>query len=243
MTVIPSGAESYIPGEIDSAETFSESDVTVRVPNNDVSPHNGELGLNFPQTSFDPYLSSSDGGGESQSKDIDFTGHDTYDCYFDQSGTYASIEVFIDGNSVFYDSGGSSCTYSHDISGMTGVHTVKLQHSDRYSGDGSGEYVDCDTDTLGQTITSGTAYVEWPYPNDVYDWGSIFFEEFLDGETLDVYVEEYSGSWTEIAGPVSNGDGIPANPTNNVRFRIEISRASTGNNPVLKQIKRQEVFM
>lgn len=88
--------------------------------------------------------------------------------------------------------------------------------------------------------TTGTATVEWPYPPDVYDWDVAKFQATKDGETADVYVEEYDGSsWTEIAGPISRGDDLPADPGRNVRYRVELSRASTSNNPTLDAIYRR----
>ncbi|MFB6255258.1 MAG: hypothetical protein ABEH58_00785 [Haloplanus sp.] len=90
--------------------------------------------------------------------------------------------------------------------------------------------------------TSGTAYTEWPYPDDVYAWDTATFTRTLDTETVDIYIEESSdggSTWTEIAGPISRGDSIPADPANEVRFRVEISRSDTANNPTLDSISRR----
>jgi hypothetical protein len=89
--------------------------------------------------------------------------------------------------------------------------------------------------------TSGTAYVEWSYPPDVYAWDVGVFQATLDGETVQVYVEEAQGSpgWTEIAGPIQRGDSLPADPSNNVRYRVEFSRSDVANNPHLDAIYRR----
>jgi hypothetical protein len=98
-------------------------------------------------------------------------------------------------------------------------------------------------DATQPDATSGSVTVEWGYPADVYEWGAAYFDAVLDGETVDVYAEEYDGStWNEIAGPLSSGDDLPADPSRNVRFRVDFSRASTSNNPRLKEIARREVF-
>jgi hypothetical protein len=96
--------------------------------------------------------------------------------------------------------------------------------------------------TAVKTATSpGTAYIEWPDPPDVYAWDTAMFQRSLDSETVDVYIEEAQGSpgWTEVAGPISRGADIPADPANNVRFRVEISRASSSNNPTLDAVYRR----
>jgi hypothetical protein len=98
-----------------------------------------------------------------------------------------------------------------------------------------------DTIDVEAGIPSGTAYVEWPTPNDVYAWDTATFQRTVDSETVDVYVEEAQGSpgWTEVAGPISRGDAIPADPANNVRYRIEFSRSDISNNPTLDAIYRR----
>jgi hypothetical protein len=91
------------------------------------------------------------------------------------------------------------------------------------------------------TQTSGSVYVEWPNPADVFGWDVATFTDTKDGETVEVYVEEAQGSpdWTEVAGPISRGDSIPADPANNVRFRADLSRSSTANNPTLDSLARR----
>lgn len=91
-----------------------------------------------------------------------------------------------------------------------------------------------------QPAKNGTVSIEWPYPPDVYDWDVAKFQATKDGETVDVYVEEFDGSsWVEIAGPISRGDDLPADPGRNVRYRVDLSRADTANNPTLDAIYRR----
>lgn len=90
--------------------------------------------------------------------------------------------------------------------------------------------------------TSGTAYIEWPQPADIYAWGIAQFQRTVDSEQVDIYVEESvdgGSTWTQIAGPISRGTSIPASgPDALIRFRVEFSRSSTANNPTLDMIAR-----
>ena len=87
---------------------------------------------------------------------------------------------------------------------------------------------------------SGTATIEWPAPPDVYAWDLAQYLASRDGATVDVFVEEeQAGGWTEIAGPISRGERILASADNNVRYRVELSRADTAANPTLDAIYRR----
>lgn len=93
-----------------------------------------------------------------------------------------------------------------------------------------------------KTPTSGAAFIEWPHPPDVFGWDVAQFQETPDGETVDMYVEVNDGSgWTEAAGPISRGYDLSqvAGPEDNVRFRVNLSRASTANNPTLDAAYRR----
>jgi len=87
--------------------------------------------------------------------------------------------------------------------------------------------------------TSGTAYIERPYPPGVHSWDAATFQATPDGETVEVFVEESTDggtTWDEIQGPISRGDQIDAPPSAAVRFRVELSREDTSNNPTLDRI-------
>jgi hypothetical protein len=88
-------------------------------------------------------------------------------------------------------------------------------------------------------FTSGTAYIERPYPPGVHSWDAATFQATPDGETVEVFVEESTDggtTWDEIQGPISRGDQIDAPPSAAVRFRVELSREDTSNNPTLDRI-------
>jgi len=127
-----------------------------------------------------------------------------------------------------YDNGGTAQSSALDITGGW------IDGSSLYA---AANYVEA----LGDT-KQGNATVEWPEPPDVYRWDAATFQTSSDGETVEVYVEEDDGSgWTEIAGPISRGDQIDADPASRVRFRVELSRTDTSNNPTLDAIYRRWV--
>lgn len=91
---------------------------------------------------------------------------------------------------------------------------------------------------------NGTVTVEWTEPDDIYRWDAATFQTSADGETVEVYVEESTdggSTWTEIKGPIGRGDQIEADPGSRVRFRVELARSDTSNNPTLDAIYRRWV--
>lgn len=102
----------------------------------------------------------------------------------------------------------------------------------------------CFVSITGYTdATSGTTYVEWGRPDDFRSWDQAILTKTPDSETVDVYIEENDGSgWTEIAGPIATGDDIPAKTSNQVRYRVELGRTNTSNNPRLESIYRRYII-
>jgi len=91
-------------------------------------------------------------------------------------------------------------------------------------------------------VESGTAFIEFPAPEDIYRWDAATFTRTPDGETVTVNIEENDGTgWTEIAPDIGRGDDIDANPDSEVRFRIDIERTDMANNPTLDSIYRRWV--
>ena len=90
--------------------------------------------------------------------------------------------------------------------------------------------------------TSATAFVEWPYPKSVFSWDVASFQALLDGETVEVFIEESTdggGTWNEIQGPIVRGETINAPADARIRYRVEISRVDTENNPALDSVHRR----
>ncbi|MFB6302768.1 MAG: hypothetical protein ABEH78_07915 [Haloferacaceae archaeon] len=124
----------------------------------------------------------------------------------------------------------------------SGWEWVEWYRNSADSASNSYTYVDLVQTGTGSVATSTTTYLEWPYPpdGDVYSWGSAYFTRTLDNEVVDVYIEEnQSSGWTEVAGPISRGDSIPADPANNVRYRVSINRNDTTALPTLDSAVRE----
>lgn len=85
-----------------------------------------------------------------------------------------------------------------------------------------------DNVTARVTASNGTAYVTWATPTDFPSWGNISYTEEPNGETIEVYIEEDTGTWEEIAGPVNPGAEITASQSNDVRFRVDFSQSGGG---------------
>lgn len=89
-----------------------------------------------------------------------------------------------------------------------------------------------------------TAFIEWPQPTDIYRWDAATFTTTEDSGSVEVYIEESTdggSTWDEIAGPISRGQQIGASPDSEVRFRVDISREDTANNPTLDSVYRRWV--
>ena len=267
--MIPSAGEGYLPGTIDSAETFAESDVTLTHDKTVLDSE--EVQISGPATSSEKTGTVSWSWSGSTSNDAGILFQPDVDCggvkFKTGPNTSATITLYrqSDGTNLGSASVGTSSvgaigaslsagteyrlshgSTTHDYGGSPDQSATDITVTDGwYNGGRDSNNLRSITDIVGTAEpNSGTAYVEWAYPSKVYDWGAAFFETVLDSATVDVYVEEdQSGSWTEIAGPISNGDTIPADPSNNVRFRIEFSRPSNAENPRLLQIHRQEVLL
>jgi hypothetical protein len=114
-----------------------------------------------------------------------------------------------------------------------------------FDGSADSAYARCLNDIQLLGALDGVVITEWDTPgdppDDVVGWDIAFYTVTRDSETVDVFIEEAQGSpgWTEIAGPVTDGDSIPADKANDVRFRIELSRSDTANIPTLDSIGRR----
>lgn len=90
--------------------------------------------------------------------------------------------------------------------------------------------------------TSASVAVEWPHPPDIFSWDTATFQRTLSGETVEVFVEESTddgSTWSEVAGPLARGDGIPVSSDDWMRFRVDLSRASTANEPQIDALYRR----
>jgi hypothetical protein len=181
----------------------------------------------------------SDGSILDQTDVSDLSSSDTFRLSADlSSGTDYRVVVDADGSS-YTDGFYSSPNFPYESTDVDVTYSY-------YDGSGRGNAVDAISDVTALTgeADSGTAYVEWPGPADVFRWDAATFQAALDSETVEIYIEEAQGSpgWTTIAGPVQRGQEITADPSNRVRFRVELSRSDTANNPRLESIARRWVI-
>jgi hypothetical protein len=157
------------------------------------------------------------------------------------AGTEYAVGLWDDGNAITYGTPqDGDYDYPRDSSTLTINSASVGAHPDDDSSSTESFSVAYGLKWVKVPGTSGTATVEWPAPTDIYAWDTATFQTTLDAETVGVYIEEdQADGWTEIAGTISRGDPIDADPSNNVRYRIELSRADTGNNPTLDAIYRR----
>jgi len=160
------------------------------------------------------------------------------------SGTSYVVGVFNSGSSytVGEDSSPSFPYTSGDIDITSGA--VNNHPDDSTSGQASASTRRSFISVSAVTQpTSATAYVEWPQPDDVFAWGKAAYTVAEDGETATVDVQTNDGSgWTTIATDINRGtdlSALGASAGDKVRFKVNLSRETTSNNPRLESIYRR----
>jgi len=127
----------------------------------------------------------------------------------------------------------------------TGTSTDFDVTGGRYNGLSNSSGYIWDTIDAAEPADSGTATVDWSHPPDIYRWDSVLFQRTPDGETVTVDVQESAdggSTWTTIATDVSRGQEITADPANEVRLKVNLSRSDTAKNPTLDAAYRRYVI-
>ena len=141
---------------------------------------------------------------------------------------------------VLVDADGDTYTRALDAENTASASSSDVDIVSGWNDDNVSSRVTClNYVTALYEFTSGTAYIERPYPPGVHSWDAATFQATPDGETVEVFVEESTDggtTWDEIQGPISRGEKIDAPPSAAVRFRVELSREDTSNNPTLDRI-------
>lgn len=243
---------------MDVAETFAESDVSVSHDLTEVNAESLEIGTDPTKTE------NIDAAGDFHEISVDSVGTDshthTHDVdgwnilyikvdprWFDIDGT---ISVDVNGNEVISETRNGTPdstidpTFSvevdvSDVDSAEVVYTVEVTNSndgalnlDHEGGDESA------VERRDGPALDGSAIVSWPAPADLVGWDIVPFQATPDGETLEVYIEDQNGN--ELAGPLDDpGDISDISRSTNVRVRVELSRASTSNNPRLEAVYRR----
>lgn len=89
------------------------------------------------------------------------------------------------------------------------------------------------------TPESGSAVVEWPMPDDVAEWDSLYYQATEDGGTISVYAVDPS-TGDRLTGALDDpGDISGVLKAVNVAFEVVLERTSTDQNPQLGAIFRR----
>jgi hypothetical protein len=106
-----------------------------------------------------------------------------------------------------------------------------------------------DTAPAIQEVSLPTGYsdsivqsIEFADPTPVGRWETASFQADEDTETVEVYVETDDGNgWSDWqSDPIASGTNLSSiSPDSRVRFRVEISRSDSSNNPRLLLLSRQ----
>jgi hypothetical protein len=145
-----------------------------------------------------------------------------------------------------YNSGDSFTYYSDDSPGFT-VSTDEFDipgSSLRSHPGGSGPDKTTNSeypwDEVSAAANSGTAAVEWPAPEDVYEWDCATYQQTPDGETVEVFAARDDGTgWARVNGgdPIdrcySLADDPQVSPSDNVRLEVKLERQDASNKPRL----------
>lgn len=215
----------------DSAETFEESDVTLSLSNATVL-ENESVKMFDGGTWSDSWFV----GGTPDSKNFTRTLSGDYSVTFSGfSGTNFLITlnwIEVEGDRVSQGEAVDLSQYADPVN-----ITISVR-SERY------ETVSWSLSYSTSNMGTVSAYVEWPQPTDIFRWDAATFNATTEGETVDVYIEESTdggSTWTEIAGPISRGQPINAEPDSEVRLRADLQRDDSSNNPRLNSVYRRWV--
>jgi len=268
MTRDPPLADSMSAGVIDRAETFAESDVSLSGSGYNVADESVELGLGDGYV-YDPSEYTTEntllGVQLTPSQDLlGVTGTLT-------SGEMTRVQLYnADDGTLLEESTSTDFTFTTPLSAGTTYNIVAdaegADYNSANTGTGSNPSYPSDegsftveggadgatgsmaevynVDTLDVLRSDATAFLGYDHPADIYRWDSVLFQRSPDSETVTIDVQESSdggSTWTTIATDVSRGQEITADPANEVRFKVNISRSDAANNPTLDAAYRRYV--
>jgi len=136
---------------------------------------------------------------------------------------------------------GSNYTYER-TTGDTSYSSTDVDIVDGYDGgtirDDQYRNVNDIQAILPAPSTSGSAWVEWSKPSDIRSWDIATWQRSLKGETVTINVEDGSGNvlFSDIG---QNFDISTVDTGKNVRFRVDLSRSDTSNNPTIDYLARR----
>lgn len=139
----------------------------------------------------------------------------------------------------------SDWTYGYDLDSPTTINgnIVSIVYGEEDNGSwNTGEAWVIQEITPISDAFDGEATVEWSNPSSVSRWETATYQDVPDGETVEVYVQTNDGNgWSDWStNPVGSGIDLSAIPSDHrVRFRVELSRNDTSDNPRVTLLSRQ----
>jgi len=165
------------------------------------------------------------------------------------SGDTVTLEATLQSGTKYYvytRNGGGSYTsgYNNTSFPFTGpdldiVDGVWQAHPDDNAADEQGAAYSLD-DVRAVEKSNGNVVVSWGSPQDIDSWDLATFERTLDSESVEVNVEDGNGNvlFSDIG---RNFDISTVDPSKNVRFRVNLSRSNSSNNPSCDYVARRYV--
>jgi len=157
------------------------------------------------------------------------------------SGTNYYIGVYDGGNNFTYG-GYDSPSYNYSGTDLDVTNGAAYMHPS----DGANltehdwrRYTIVDvTGLVEATSGDGLVYYTNEVPDDIENWDLVTFQKEVDGETVTIDVEDDSGN-TLYSDIRSNFDISTVSSSDGIRFRVNLSRNSTGNNPRCTYLARR----
>ncbi len=180
-----------------------------------------------------------------------------------QTGSPCGITFNNDGTSMYITGGGKVYQYSlstpFDVGTSAYEKSIDVSAQDTYltgvafNNDGSKMYILGTNNRsvyqyslLSSPALSGTAIIEWnSHPADIKAWDLVTYQITPDGETVTVDIQESAdggSTWVDAFTNIDqNFDISTIDPTHLVRFKVNLSRVDTANNPTVDYLARRFV--
>ncbi len=159
------------------------------------------------------------------------------------SGGQADLVYDLQANTdyiVAVDAGGASYTVGY-VAGTYPVTGADIDIIGAFTG-GSGAYWAILSITSLFKVTSASAYVEFNHPSDISMWDLVTYQTTPNGETVTIDIESSTDgvTWTtEFTNITQNFDISTIPASKQVRFKINLSRVNTANNPRVEYLARR----
>jgi hypothetical protein len=157
------------------------------------------------------------------------------------SGTNYYVGIYNDGNNYTYGLYDSP-SFNYSGADLDVTNGAFYMHPNDGANPNVGDYSRYSivnvTGLVKATSGDGLVYYNDEVPDDIENWDLVTFQKEADGETVTIDVEDDSGNtlYSDI-GP--NFDISTVSSSDGIRFRVNLSRNSTGNNPRCTYLARR----